>query len=347
MSSEKLLGDGETFYKKIRFRYFIKRVIVPLICVYFLVSMISFDELVKNMFPKKSSMESNRPTSNMSIFFIESKRPKDHVLSLNARQACALESAALHNPDFTVIMYALNVTDLQEMHPYMRALRQYPNIKIIPTTMQELVKGSIAELWIAQGKIEASPMRRTHLSDFLRFFLLYQYGGIYLDTDFIVFKSLRDLTPGWAVAETGHWIGSAALGMDVKGESHIAAEYLIREFMETYNGTIYAYNGPGLLTRVAHKFCGTQNTKRMTREMCGNFEILEHDSFFPLAYKMKEPISDPKSMQDAMRAIKNSYGMHCWNGMYGSFKLEEGSAIKFLVKKHCPKIYKTVDYVFR
>ncbi|XP_063709981.1 lactosylceramide 4-alpha-galactosyltransferase-like [Culicoides brevitarsis] len=365
MDSELLLSEGQTtkrsFKAEIGLR-FLKRLILGFICVGALILVAYLDiipDTIKEIRPTglkisgilntESSFCPSKAIENKTIYFIESKRPKDNILNLGPRQACAIESAAKNNPDFNVTLFALHVTDLAENSPYTKALRQYSNIKIVPTTLKEFTKDTIAEQWVTKGDIYKSKHATVHFSDFLRLFVLYKYGGIYLDTDFIVLKSLGDLKPGWSVAETTYWVASAAMSFDATGYGHYLAEVLVREFMNTYNGTEYAYNGPGLLTRVAQRLCFTTETKKMKRGPCFDFEILDTKLFYPIGYDAKDPLFNPQNLTKTLEMVKDAYAVHCWNGLVGSVHLKVGTkaGIGVLAEKHCPHVYASVKDVFR
>lgn len=68
------------------------------------------------------------------------------------------------------------------------------------------------------------------VSDYVRVYALYNYGGIYLDTDVEVFKSFDDLlhhTSFWGF-EQENYIATSTIGAE-KGSS------LIKEFLDSYN----------------------------------------------------------------------------------------------------------------
>lgn len=368
MDSELLLNESKTskrsFKQDIGFR-FIKRLILALTVVGTIVLVVYLD-LVPNSIKQikpiglagnsgiiSSFIENQncvKPAKyNKTIYFIESKRPADNILNLGPRQACAIESAAKNNPDFNVTLFALHVTDLAENSSYTKALRKYPNINIIPTTLKEFTTGTIAEDWVKKGDIYKSKHSVVHFSDFMRLFVLWKYGGIYLDTDFIVLKSLSGLKPGWSVAETTYWVASAAMSFDTDGYGHYVAEILVREFMKTYNGSEYAYNGPGLLTRVAQRLCFTTETKNMRRGPCYDFEVLDTKLFYPIGYDAKDPLFNPKNLNQTLETVKDAYAVHCWNGLVGGIHLPVGTqaGIGVLAERHCPNVYASVKDVFR
>ncbi|XP_063709063.1 lactosylceramide 4-alpha-galactosyltransferase-like [Culicoides brevitarsis] len=306
--------------------------------------------VVQNKSPyQQTVLSTDPPIENKTIFFIHVQRPKDKTLNLIARSACAIESAAKNNPDFNVTLVCFNVMDLAENNSFVKALKEYPNIQFHKTTLENITKDSIAEPWISKGLIQKGKYLSWHTSDFARLFMLYKYGGIYLDTDFIVLKSLADLKPGWTVAESRYWVASAAMSFHSTGYGHYLAEMLVREFMNSYNGSVYSYNGPQLLTRVLQKVCFTKDTKMMKRGPCYDFEVLARETFYPIGFYEKDLFFNPSNLTQALEKVKDSYAVHCWHGGYlGGVHLKVGTqaAIGVLAEKHCPKVYAAVEELF-
>lgn len=55
------------------------------------------------------------------------------------------------------------------------------------------MKDTPAEKFYQSGELFTSKYLIEHMSDFLRYIVLYKFGGIYLDTDVIVQKNLDEL----------------------------------------------------------------------------------------------------------------------------------------------------------
>ena len=49
----------------------------------------------------------------------------------------------------------------------------------------------IAETFLLSGILEKSSWPSVHTSDALRLLLIYEFGGMYLDLDFVIFRELR------------------------------------------------------------------------------------------------------------------------------------------------------------
>lgn len=61
--------------------------------------------------------------------------------------------------------------------------------------------------------LEKSKYFTSHLSDVLRFLTLWKFGGIYLDMDMIVLKSLENFDANFACAESEVFVNAALLSL--------------------------------------------------------------------------------------------------------------------------------------
>ena len=112
------------------------------------------------------------------------------------RQYCGIESAAIYNPNRPIFVLCTSpvIFSTKTQSASLAVLRSYANIHFMHLNVEALVKGTIAEDFYRSGQISDSQYPVVHLSDFLRIFVLYKYGGIYLDTDAVVQKDL-DVLP--------------------------------------------------------------------------------------------------------------------------------------------------------
>jgi len=84
------------------------------------------------------------------------------------------------------------------------------------------------------------------MTDLLRLVVLYEEGGVYLDTDVLVVRSLAPLGNVLGYQDSHH-VNGAVLKFERRSEYLRAC---IQEFLATYDPTKWGFNGPGLLTRV-------------------------------------------------------------------------------------------------
>jgi Glycosyltransferase sugar-binding region containing DXD motif/Alpha 1,4-glycosyltransferase conserved region len=95
----------------------------------------------------------------------------------------------------------------------------------------------------------------SHETDFVRLFLIYFYGGIYMDTDVILVQPLLTTHNGGLAVDSviakDHMAGkyNCALLKFLQPRSSFIA-HALNEYFMTYNGTDWDYNGPQLLSRI-------------------------------------------------------------------------------------------------
>jgi hypothetical protein len=123
-----------------------------------------------------------------AIFFLEtSGRP-----FYTPRDLCALDSAARHHPNKTIVMvtsshYLIN-TAIQHA-----VTSKHKNIQFVRFNFTALALRTPLEDWLVDRPdhpLKLGPTGVEHSSDILRSLVLYIFGGTYMDTDVIVLKLL-------------------------------------------------------------------------------------------------------------------------------------------------------------
>ncbi|KOB69440.1 putative Lactosylceramide 4-alpha-galactosyltransferase [Operophtera brumata] len=137
------------------------------------------------------------PASN-SIFFHETSCRG----GLNSRQACSIESAARAHPGRTIyVLFSAPINKISLEDIIMELLKKFSNIKFRRVHLVEYAKGTPLELLVEGGALNRTRWPISHTSDVLRFLTLYKWGGVYLDLDTVVAKSLDGLPKNWAARE--------------------------------------------------------------------------------------------------------------------------------------------------
>lgn len=163
--------------------------------------------------------------------------------------------------------------------------------------------------------------------DYIRLWIVYNYGGIYLDTDVQIVRSFDSLLSKRAFAgmETPDYV---SLGLGFGAE---AGDPLLRELMEMYDG-LHFVNEDGTLNRVA-------SPQYSTRLFCQHGfvrgeeppRIQQVDSFtvYPPEY------FSPKSFETGITHVtKNTYSIHQYDS---SWFTEEEQAHKLAHWRACKK----------
>ncbi|XP_064483853.1 lactosylceramide 4-alpha-galactosyltransferase-like isoform X3 [Ornithodoros turicata] len=258
--------------------------------------------------------------------------------SLNARQACAIESASLHHPTFTVRFFV--TAPPSNSCTYFNLLRQISNIKIKFVNVEQVLAGTPLEYWYRSPQRQQSPFAVSHLSDALRFFMLWRYGGIYADTDVIVKSPMSGLRNTLG-KEHAAGMGSAVLVLD--REQPFLAD-AVHNFAETYQPYDWDYNGPGLLNRMLQKRCpGAWNVTDASLT-CGNITVLSSSAFFAVPFPMWEMFFNLSRTEEVLQVTRNSYAVHFWNNLSKNTKVIVGSGAAYdvLARTNCPKVYEVM-----
>ena len=140
-------------------------------------------------------------------------------------------------------------------------------------------------------------------SDILRYEILYDYGGIYLDADIVALKRLDNLLSideGMFVVKHDNHSGLLANGIIGTVPKNPFLKCLIDNIPERPTEAAWIETGPLYLTD-------------MVRDHKPPVKILEHDSFIP--FFKDEPVR-----LDSKRC-KDSYGIHYWGTTNGNYNL--------------------------
>ncbi|KAK4582510.1 hypothetical protein RGQ29_025627 [Quercus rubra] len=204
-----------------------------------------------------------------------------------------------------------------------------------------LFKNTPAEAWFEEMKSGnkdpgAIPIAQ-NLSNLMRLVVLYKYGGVYLDTDFIVlkpFSGLKNLIGAQSInMKSKNWtrLNNAVLIFDV---NHPLLLKFIDEFASTFDGYKWGHNGPYLVSRVVERI----------REKPGyNFTVLPPMAFYPVDWiRINKLFQKPANEYDSiwvqaklLRLSKETYGIHLWNKHTRNLRIEEGSVMGRLILEHC------------
>lgn len=98
-----------------------------------------------------------KPPPGRSIFFHETKPlPADskyYMLNFTERQACAIESAALHHPDYQVFVLFAKPEVKPRSDPIIDAILSYKNVHFRRVDLMSIAEGTPIEEWLKKGKL--------------------------------------------------------------------------------------------------------------------------------------------------------------------------------------------------
>ncbi len=116
------------------------------------------------------------------------------------------------------------------------------------------------------------------VSDYVRAYALYHYGGIYLDTDVEVFKKFDDLLDHesfWGF-EQENYIATSTIGAK-KGNK------LIELFLDSYQNKTF-FNEDGSLNEVTNVAIISQILEKKSLKLNGEYQNLAGNAFYPQTY---------------------------------------------------------------
>lgn len=268
--------------------------------------------------------------SKGDIWFLETSYKR----TLNAREACSIESSCRYNSDYTVHLLSTGKMNSSEC-PYYRVLLKIPNFRSSGLNASaELAGTPLAPLHATGGALHRSPYIVAHLSDFLRYVVLWNRGGVYLDSDVIVMKSLRGIRNAafYQSRIQGDAVANGILFFDKK---HPFLKALIDRCARVYNPGAWTSCGPSIMSALA-----------TDAEFSHSVKFLNESVFFAVPWQKWENLFNPGLAPEVLRAVNSSYGVHFWNNLSKKKRVVtgSGSAIDVLARTHCPLVYRIASF---
>ncbi|KZV39619.1 lactosylceramide 4-alpha-galactosyltransferase [Dorcoceras hygrometricum] len=271
-------------------------------------------------------------------FFMTWFAPVD---SYGERELLAAESLFQTNPRSCLVIVSRSMDSRKGYQKFEPLITRGYRIRAITPDLWELLKNTPGETWLTDIKNGSRdpgviPLPQ-NLSNLIRLAVLYRYGGVYLDTDFIVlkdFSSLRNSIGAQSADVNGNWsrLNNALLAFDKK---HPLVYKFIEEFSTTFNGNKWGHNGPYLVSRVVNSTVGEiQHT---------NFTVMPTTAFYPVDwiqigrfFSRPNDTDGEKLVESTVRRLHQStYAVHLWNRQSKKLQVEEGSVIWRLLSQHC------------
>ncbi|XP_055305832.1 lactosylceramide 4-alpha-galactosyltransferase-like [Sitodiplosis mosellana] len=284
-----------------------------------------------------------QPTLDRTIFFIESSCVRNGLAALNARQACAIESAARWNPHRDIfVLFASQVGFSEELSSStMKSLRLYQNIYFRRINFRNYSMGTPAEKFFSKDTIFESEYLIETFSDLLRYLTLYRFGGIYLDTDSVVQQNLDHLPANFAGKETGKFVACGAIGLTSDGLGHKIAGIIIKTVCDNFNPKIWGNTGPDAITLSLFKICNVTKVSEMKPEICWRFNVLPEGAFYPIPYSQWERYFDARFTSEVLQKSNKSIAVHFWNRLSSQQPILKDFHNETLIKMYLDRLNKT------
>lgn len=269
---------------------------------------------------------------DMRVFMVWNSPPWMY----SVRHQRGLESVLFHHRDACVVVFSETI----ELDFFKDSfVKDGFKVAVVMPNLDELLKDTpaheFASVWFEWRKTK---FYNTHYSELVRLAALYKYGGIYVDSDIIVLKSLSSLNN--SVGMEDKLPGSSLNGavMAFRKHSPFILECL-KEFYLTYDETRLRWNGADLLQRVARRFWSIDNSYSKKFEL----NVQPSFIFFPISpqnisrYFVTPATESEKAQQDALfkRILGGSLTFHFWNSMTSALIPEPESLVGRLIDKSC------------
>lgn len=191
-----------------------------------------------------------------------------------------------------------------------------------------------------------------HGWDLQRMLSLYHFGGIYLDLDVVVLRSLEHITLNFMGAQSNTTIGNGIVGLQAHGVGHQFAELVLRSIQKQYDDNIWNQNGPGSLARVMSKICATNNNniRQMIKkpENCYGLRVHNISSFYEINWQEWFYLFEPKLANHTLQRLRNSYVAQIWSHINYDWPLgvDSNAAYIQLARQNCPRVFAKTRKVF-
>lgn len=290
-----------------------------------------------------------QPSDGANVFFIETGDETVNV-SLTARQACAVESAAMTNPHLKIFLVYSSRDRLRNLKvtEEFKSILSYPNVHINYLNKVEFSEGTPMDEFMRSGKLEKSKFRVVHTSDAIRLLILWKYGGSYLDTDMIVQKKLDSVPSNFACLQSSDEINNAFLNFDQNAGRGLV-EHFIDDFVKNFDGKSFISNGPILVTRVLKRICETNDMEKIIKmKTCQGFHAIDLSACYKVRWKDWPKFMDEQHGDEIVNFVSESLVVHFWNHDTSTRILKKTSNAAYikLAKLFCPKVIAAVKETF-
>jgi lactosylceramide 4-alpha-galactosyltransferase len=313
------------------------------ICLDFPEKQIKFFELNHLKFKDFDDISNAKvqPESGKNIFFIDSGQSEGNV-TLNIRQCCSIESAALMNPQLNIFVLFTSQERLKSLTrtPEVEAILSYKNVHLNSIDVVKFSIGTTFEEFFLKNALNTSLFKVEHTSDIVRIMVLWKYGGTYLDNDVITKQKLDSLPLNYACAASDTIVANGLINFQSINDNFLVgtfADDLIRNF----NGSAWSINGPLMMIRVLQKLCNTTQTVQMvSKGNCKGFHVLPRKACLAINWSENYRLMKDSEATETMKVIKDSTFVHFANKMSKNQKLLKSQKAAYiqLAYQFCPKV---------
>ncbi|CAG0921521.1 unnamed protein product [Notodromas monacha] len=231
---------------------------------------------------------------------------------LSAKQLCSVESAARHNPENPIVVL---VAAQQLFYPTLATLIRslHPNVRFRHLDFHEVLSNSALSDLNLTDTLKRSRFITEHASDLLRFAILHQHGGIYMDLDTIVMTRFPNISNGVSTAASnGTYLNGAFL---IFQKGHPVLLDCMNDIKSSFDTLNFNGNGPQRITDAMRKWCHTPDLEPNTT--CGDVFLFPSDQFSFVDWSLADAAFDefPENADEYVAALlaANATVLHYYN----------------------------------
>ncbi|XP_027710034.1 lactosylceramide 4-alpha-galactosyltransferase [Vombatus ursinus] len=265
------------------------------------------------------------------IFFVETSDRTDPSFLF----MCSAESASRTHPGTRIVVLMKGLVGRNSTLPKhlgVSLLRCFSNVEFQPLDLTDLFEGTPLASWYSSLHQRWQPYLLPILSDAARIAIMWKFGGIYLDTDFIVLKNLKNFTNALGT-QSKYVLNGAFLAFEPR---HEFIQLCMQDFVDHYNGWIWGHQGPQLLTRVFKKWCGSRSLQ--DHQSCKGVRALPQEAFYPITWQNWKKYFEAISLREYEALLSKTYAVHVWNTKSQSVSFDVTSKVLLakLYSRYCP-----------
>ncbi|XP_063898597.1 lactosylceramide 4-alpha-galactosyltransferase [Helicoverpa armigera] len=261
---------------------------------------------------------------------------------LTIRQACSVEAAARAHPEHIIyVLFSCPVTNYAQKTTCLATLLEFPNVKFLRVDITEFSKGTAVQS-IVLNDIKLGLYPKQHAADILRMLTLNKWGGIYLDTDMIVTRSLEHFPKNFVAKENLNDVASGILSFAKDGIGANITNKILEIMGQDYNPTGWSTFGPAAIDKVLKMSCPqlihSANYQTAPMSNCHGITVFTSELFYPYYYT---EIEDIFSAPTEDFHLEEPYAYHMWDFVTHNISIHKDTVYEIVAGAFCPTIHDT------
>jgi lactosylceramide 4-alpha-galactosyltransferase len=182
------------------------------------------------------------------------------------------------------------------------------------------------------------------LSDVVRIAMLHKSGGIYLDLDVVVLRSLGCLRNTAGEVRSPEYKAGIENGVLIFDKGHELLNQYMRLMEQEYDPLGRESIGPLAFIKAARDFCGfdvCEGCNFGQLWVCRNnwnITVLYPEAFYPIPFRNRERFYEPNFPLTELDNLQTSYVVHVYGAGHGA-QVAPSSLYGFLAQRFCPAVY--------